>query len=204
LFTLFGLSLCCFVIVRAVSGLFFIGNEEVLIYTIFAVAILQVISATIMGYIISYLKFPNISPWIMTSVVFIIGLFIIYSSSRVGYEAIVTEWGAINWTLPTSPFGTFYSILRSLLLAFAFIPVSFIFLQQAKETENKILKKRSIGLAIVLFGASLIGILDYILVGVLGLEIIYRDISMFVLGIILFLVVIFTQASPQKYQKKIQ
>jgi len=201
---LFGLSLCCFVIVRVVSGLFFIENEEILLYTIFAVAVFQVIAATIMGYIISYLKFPNISPWIMTGATLIVGLFIIYLSPIVGYEVTVAEWGSIDWGFPSSTFGFFYAILRSLLLVFAFLPVSFIFLQQARSTDSKILKRRSIGLAIVLLGASLIGILDYILVGILGLEIIYRDISTFALGIILFLVVIFTQSSPQKYQKKIQ
>jgi hypothetical protein len=204
LFAFFGIFLCSFLLVRALSGIFFLDNYDVLIFSVYVVAFLQAITASIMGYLISYLLFPRISPWIISSLAFLFGLFITYLSTRIGYAVDVREWGSINWTFQNSALGLVFGILRSLLLAIAFIPMAVVMIQKARQGEDKLMRRRSLGLGIILLGGMLIGFLDFIIVGFLNFNIIYRDITTCITAVVILIVVILTQKPSRQYKEKIE
>ncbi|MFA5355388.1 MAG: hypothetical protein WC302_01455 [Candidatus Paceibacterota bacterium] len=204
LFAFFGIFLCSFLLVRALSGIFFLDNYDVLIFSVYIVVFLQTIATSIMGYLISYLLLPKISPWIISSLAFLFGLFVTYLSTKIGYVIDIREWGSISWNFRNSTLGLVFGILRSLLLAIAFVPMAVVMIQQGRKGEDKLMRRRSLGLGIILLGGMLIGFLDFIIVGFLNFNIIYRDITTCIMAVVILVVVILTQKPSKQYKERIE
>ena len=205
LFFFFACSLCLFMGVRTFVVLFFLNNEKVLLGSLYPVAFFQIISAVIGVFIVSNIKFPKISPWILPSIIFFIGLITLTLLHFANYSsAYVSDLGSVIWKRGVeSPFDYIYSLLRTLILAIGFIPLMVVMFQKVKETEDKTLKKRSFGLGIILLIGSTIGLWDFIFISMFDLGPIFRDISMAILGILLFFVVLVTQKPSVKYTTSI-
>jgi hypothetical protein len=202
LFVLFGISVSAFLLVRSFSCLFFINNNNILLISIYVVAFIQAIAAAVVGYLFSYLKLPKLSPWILSGVMLAFGIAVFFLALNAKYQVYVGEWGTANFGYPTDAMGMAYSLMRAVLLSFVFFPVAIILLGQMKQAESKILKERCFGLTIVLLGGMIAGIMDFILVGLLGLPLLYRDITVFSLGIILTVIILLTQKSPSSYTQR--
>jgi len=197
-FLLFIFLLTLFAFIRAISGLFFATNIDILIATITLASFLQALAAAVAIFIVVHLKFPKTSPWLGFSIVFILGAIstaMTYSGSW-GRQISFESFGAISWGLPSM--GLVYALTRMLVLALAFIPITVILIQQGRVADESYLKKKSYGLSVVLFLGIIIGLLDFFFIEILGYNAIIRDIVMAILSIILFLVIYFTQKPPSE------
>lgn len=197
-FLYFILSLTLYAFTRAISGLFFANNTDVLVFTITLVSFFQALVAATAVFIVFHLKFPKISPWLgflLVSILGIVSVAITYLSSQ-SRDISFGLFGSINWGLPS--IGLPYAFMRMLILAFAFIPLTVIAIQQGMAAREPYLKKRSYGLGLVLFLGIIIGLLDYFFIELLGFDAVSRDIVMVVVSIVLFFVILITQKPPSE------
>jgi len=198
LFFLFALTFLSFVFFRAVSILFFANNIKILVDSIVLVSFIEDLAAAIVAYLIIYSKFPKISPWLGFSIIFILGLFVTIATAGISYQPSFEKMGAIDWGFPLSGAGIFCSILRFGIILITFIPLIVILLQQFKTSEDSSIRKRSFGLSLVLMVAVIGGLADFILNSFLRLDAIYRDITIAILGVLLFIFIFITQKPPAK------
>ena len=150
------------------------------------------------------MKLLKISPWILPSIVFFIGLITLTLIHFADYSVYVDDLGSVIWERGIkSSLDYIYSLLRTLILAIGFIPLMIVMFQKTKETDDKTLKKRSFGLGIILLIGSTVGLWDFIFISIFNTGPIFRDISMAILGVLLFFVILVTQKPSVKYTTSI-
>jgi hypothetical protein len=197
-FFYFSISFAMFALIRAVSGLFFINNMKILTISSVPVAFFEGLSAAIVAYILFYLKLPKISPWVGFSIMFLLTLVATVSTAILSpYLITIGEGGVITWVAKEG--NNLYSAFRAGMLVFAFASLIIIFFQQFINSTNPFLRRRLLGLIIVLFLAVIIGIASFIAEDILRLYGITggKDILVGALSIILFAVIYFTQKPNQ-------
>jgi hypothetical protein len=193
LFLFFGATFAVFALVRTISVFFFAGNIQILLDSIIFVAFIESFAAAIVAYLIIHLKFPNISPWLGFGVIFLLGLLTTVLTTNISYQPSIGDAGAINWGFLASGAGVFYSILRLGIILITFIPLIIVLIQQFKASDDLIVKKKSFGLSLVLIMGITVGFIDFILTDLLKLNAFYRDITVGVLSIFLFIIIFTTQ-----------
>lgn len=197
LFLFFVIPFTLFALVRAVSILFFAQNLNALLVSILLVVFLQSLAAAIVAYLVFYLKLPKVSPWLGFLLVFLFGLAITVLTSHMPYEPSLGAGGVISWKLLPSELSTLYSILRLVIILLAFLPLIIIFLQQFLSSQEVILKKRALGLSLILIFGILLGLIDFILSNLSGWQAtILRDYLAITISLLVFLTVFFTQKPP--------
>jgi hypothetical protein len=197
-FFYFSISFAMFALIRAVSGLFFIGDPKILALSSVPVAFFEGLSAAIVAYIVFYLKLPKISPWIGFGAMFLLTLVATVSTAALSpYSAVINEGGVITWVSKGGY--NLYSALRGGILVFAFASLIIIFFQQFMHSENAFLRKRLLGLIIALSLAVIVGISSFVGEDIFRLYDITggKDILIAALSIILFAVIYFTQKPNQ-------
>lgn len=202
LFYFFSISIAVLAFIRMITGIFFAKNTQVLAISVILVSFSEVIMAAIVAYLIIYLKFPKISPWVGFIIIFILGSFVTYLTYTTLPERnlILEPSGALNLSFK---FGSnfWYPILRLLVLSLSMIPMIVVFLQQYKSSNVFYIKTRTLGLSIALFLGLIIGLIDFIFISIFRLSALDRDITMSIISIILFFVIYFTQKpNPSKTQ----
>ncbi len=194
LFLLLSISLSLFALVRVISVMFFVNSIQVLAKSVILVSFFESLSAAVVAYLIIHLKFPKISPWVGFVIILVFGLTITAFTFNVQYHPTVGEKGVVDWGFPSSGVSVIYPISRLLIILTTFFPLIIIMFQQFLRSEDAAVKKRSLGLSLVLSLGTMLGFIDFILNNILGLEAaIYRDYTTIITGCLIFLIVFLTQ-----------
>jgi hypothetical protein len=186
-----------FALIKTIGGLFFSTNPAFLEMTMDAAAAIEAFIFAALAYLIIYIMFPRISPWLGFFPVLILGLIAFVLTVMSSFNPYLEPSGTINWGLLSS--GSFVipmAILRAFLAVVLFIPIIIIFVQQFKTSEDPYVKRKSLGLSFSLIFASLSMLLDFLLVSFLKIDPIWRDISSITVGVILFITLVFTMPRP--------
>jgi len=186
---------------KAIGGLFFANNLVFLETTIDIVTFIQALAFAVLAYLIIHLKFPRISPWLGFIPVFVLGLIATGLSIITAYHPFLEPSGAINWGLSSVPLTL--SLLRILLFFITFVPMSIIFSQQFKIAKEPYVKKKTFVMIIFFLFAFTVALLDFLFIGIFKLEAIWRDITLIILSIILFLISIISPKPSPRYIKRI-
>lgn len=187
-----------FMLITAIAGLFFAKNTQILKGVVISAAFLQGLACAIIGYLIIYIKFPQISPWFGFLVIFLLGLTATILTIITPFHPFLETSRAINWD-----FQPLADIFRFLVFLITFVPLSIILIQQFKVSEDPYVKARSFGLGLLLIFGLITGLLDFFLENVLKLGAISSDIAFGFFGIALFVLVFLTQKPPPAEEKYI-
>jgi len=205
LFLYFVVCLVFFVLLRAITGLFFATNPQVLYVSVGLVAFTEGVMAALVAYLVIHLKFPRIIPWIGAVFFLILGVLITLAHYLVKNETLpfVDQSGSINFNVGLDVQSGFlwYPLLRTFLLLFSFVALIFVNLRYFRVATDRYFKTRTLGLAIALFLGVLIGVSDFLVISVIKAGAVYRDATIAVLSVVLFLVVYFTQ-KPRPLEKE--
>lgn len=190
---------CLSLFIIALGGLLFARNPTILKEVVIITVFFQVFYCSILGYLISYLKFPKISPWTGFFVISAMGIVAVLFSLIEPFNPVFLPNGFIDWDVqPTT------DILRTVFFFLVFLPAAVIFLQQGIAVSDRETKIKSLGLGLTFLVGLIAGLLDFVLEDYLNLGAASSDISIMFLGISLFLIAIFTQKPPSPdYVKKI-
>jgi len=202
-FLYFAISLNLFALFKAVSGLFFADNAQILVNSTIFASFVQGLAAAIVAYLIIYLNFPKVSPWVGFGIIFTLGLIATwFTIINPPFQPFLEASGAINWgALPfTETF--YYTILRMGIILITFLSLIIIFIQQARVAEEAYVKIRLIGFSLILLLGIILGTLDFFLIKLFNLSAMVRDVVTGSLSILLFVVILLTQRSPTKTTEK--
>jgi len=186
---------------KAIGGLFFANNPAFLEITVDIAAFIQALAFAILAYLIIHLKFPQISPWFGFIPVLVLGLIVTGLNIITFYHPFLEPSGAINWGLSSVPLTL--SLLRTFLFFITFIPMSIVFSQQFKIAKESYVKKKTFVMIIFFLLAFVVALLDFLFISIFRLEAIWRDITLIILSIILFLTSIIPPKPSPRYVKKI-
>lgn len=195
LFFLFTGFFTLFMLLTAIAGLFFAKNTQILRLAVISAALIQTFALAFLGYLIVYLKFPKISPWIGFTVVFLFGLASTVLTIITPVNPHLELSGGIDWDVQPAP-----DIIRFSIFLITFIPLIILNIQQIRTSEEPYFKAKVSGLTLAFIFGLLVGLFDFLLEKILKLGAFSSDIAMGILSIILFIVVFFTQkpSSPKE------
>jgi hypothetical protein len=183
-------------LITAIAGLFFVLNNQILKILIFLTVFTQNIGLSICGSLIIHLKFPRISPWWGFLIVFFLGLVAFVLSISIPFSPYLEENGGVDWDVPP-----LLGMLRFFIFLITFLPLTVIFIQQIRTSKEPLIKKRALGLSLVLVFGIVAALSDFFLETILKLNTISSDIAMIIVGLVALIVIFFTQKPPpeEKY-----
>ncbi|MDO8601207.1 MAG: hypothetical protein Q7R46_00835 [bacterium] len=184
---------CLFFLVTAIGGLFFAQSPAVLKYIVVSVVFIQSSASAILGYIITYMKFPKTSPWLGFSIIFVSGIVATFIAALTTANPFLEPSGIINWNL-----GPATEILRPLIFLSTIFPMGIILIRQGMVIQNREAKIKAIGLGWAFLVGVVTGIIDFTLKSIFHLGAISTDISVLIFASSTFLLVIFTQNPPKQ------
>ncbi len=195
-----------FLIICTVPTLFFANNTFLLkTFGVIISAFFQVLGCAVLGYLIFYLKFSKISPWIGFFAICFMGAAGIILSIITPFEVFLEPDGSINWG-----YRGIADSLIGLMYILTFLPLVIILFKQFKTTNNFYVKNRAIGLSAMFFIIMFVVFFDYGLEKMFNLRAVTSDYVQIILGIFLFIFLVITQKSvpkdddlPKGYKKKI-
>lgn len=190
-----------FMLITAVAGLFFANNTQALKWTVILAAFLQAPAFAIIGYLIVYLKFPSVSPWIGSVPIFLLGLTTTFLTAITSFSPYLEASGGINWDVQRVQ--PLVDIFRFFLFLITFLPLIIILIQQIKVSEDPLVRRKAFGLGLLLAFGILIGLFDFLLETILKLGAISSDVALGGLSIVIFIIVFFTQKPPPEEKKYI-
>jgi hypothetical protein len=204
LFLFLALSFFLFALVRVISVLFFAYNLKVLNGSIVAVSFIEGLAASVVAYLIIHLKFPKISPWIGFIVIFLLGIWATILTAGTDYQPLVEENGAIDWGFSASEVGMLYLVIRFGIILITFVPIIIILLQQFLYSGEPIIRKRSLGLSVVLLLGIGLGFIDFVLNNFLKIGVAtYRDYTTIIISFFILLVTFLTQKPEESKQQNL-
>jgi len=191
--------LALFMLVTAISGLFFAQNALILKWTVVFASLMQAFSCAIVVFIVIYSKLPKVSPWLISILVFILGLTTTVLAAITPFHPFLDATGGINWDIPVT-----IEKIRLFMYLIAFLPFAAIIFQQLKNSQDSVVRARSLGLTLGIIFGVIVGLFDFFLDKILKLGAISRDVIMGTIAIILFIVIFITQKplTPEKSEEK--
>lgn len=171
LFLFFTIPMAIFVFITALAGLFFADNTFVLKLTVFFSTFLQMLSCSIIGYLVSYVKFPKVSPWLGFSIIFILGIIATILTVLTPFTPFLEQDRAINWG--SRPWA---DNLRVLVFLITFIPLGIIFIQEYKKSKDLYVKDKALVLGFIFLTGFAIGFSEFFLEGILSWPTVTSDI----------------------------
>jgi len=199
-FFCFAATFALFMIITAIGGLFFAENTQVLRWVVILAALIQSFGFAFIAYLIFYLKFPRISPWWGSVVVFLLGLTTTFLTAITPFSPYLEASGGINWDIQHNQ--PLVDVFRFFLFLITFLPLIVILVQQVKVSADPKIKARAFGLGVVMAFGVLISLLDFLLETILKLGAISSDIAMSVFGVVVLILIIFTQRPPKKEEEE--
>lgn len=136
--------------VLAIGGFIFGLDPEKMYYVMLVDHILLGIVSTIATYVIFFILWPKISPWIATQTVFAFSLIVVKVTMITRPMPVISGYG-IDWNFATS-----LSLLINILLFIAIAPVVIIFWKLFKHSNNFGTK----ALMVIISSVSLMGIIN--------------------------------------------
>lgn len=186
---------------KAVAGLFFANNPQVLNSSMVFAVFAEGCAAAVVSYLLFHsLKFSKNVSRLAFGAIFVFTLGLSWYTNNIVRQPFVESAGSVNWGIPEQEF--FYLFLRFLLLSAALVPLAFIVIKQYVKTDDQVIKSRAIGLGLAIIVGIAVGFIDFLMVNVLKMSNAFnRDIAISILGIILFIVSYLTQKSPSNSEK---
>lgn len=179
-----------FFLIRFFGLLFILDNPELVQKTLAPGVFFQFIGISVMAYIIFYLKFQKISPWIGFFTIFLIGLVISFFSISVEYSPVLVQGLSIDWGFVADSLFMITVTVRSFIFLVLFVPLTLIFIEQYKQSEDVQLKKRNFGLVLTFIFLIITAISDLFFINFLGVSPVWRDISLVCAGILFLIALI--------------
>ncbi len=192
-FFLFVALMDLFFFITAIGGLIFANNFQVLKWVVVSAVFFQSSAASVLGYVIPYMKFPKFSPWLGFSIIFISGIVATFLAALTTALPFLESNGVINWNLGPST-----EILRPLLFLGTILPIGIILIKQGLALKIKAAKIKAIGLGWIFLVGVVAGLIDFTLTSVFHLGAMSNVISIFVLATSMLLLVVFTQKLPEQ------
>ncbi len=186
-----------FMLLVAIAGLFFAGNNQILRLTVIIATLAQAVGCAIGGYLIIHIKFPSVSPWIGFIAIFLLGLLATFSAIFIPFYPYLEPSGGINWNIPL-----FVGIVRSAVFVIVFLPLIAIIIRQAGSSEDALVRAKAFGLSLLMVFSIILGFLDFLLETVFRLPAISSAIALIFLSIVVFFIVFVTQKPPKKQKKE--
>lgn len=182
-----------FVLNAAISGLFFADNPIILEKAARINVFIQAFIFAVLAYHVIYLKFSKISPWFGFIPIFILGLIAaILSVTNLQISPFLEASGAINWGFSSSSMAVFVLLLRVFISLVTLIPLIIIFLLQFKNSENHLIRKKSLGIGLVFLFVLIGALLDFLFIRIFRLDPIWRDITFIICSFILLITLVLT------------
>jgi len=200
-FLFFVFFFATFAFLKAVICIFFINNTQILTFSTVLGVFLQYLAFASIAYLVIYIKFPNIFPWIGFSIFILLGLLTTYLTANLSIQPFINPSGAISWNIFSSNFDFPYFILRFGIILITFLALITVTVHEYKSAEDALLRKRTLGLIIIFSLVILLGFLDFFLIDLLKLDAIMRDIGFIILSILIFIIALSTQKPPKKKEK---
>lgn len=191
LFMCFTGTFALFMLILATAGLFFANNTQILRLAVISTAFVQNFAFAIIAYLLVYLKFPRISPWLGAIPVFLLAVVTTILTATIPFNPYLESSGGINWDI--QPVG---DIIRLFLFLITFVPLLAILIQQIRIAKDPAVKNRALGIVLILVFGILVSLLDFFLESILKLEAISSDIAMVALSIVVFIIVFFIPKPP--------
>ncbi len=182
-----------FMFITAVGGLFFAANAAILKITAVIAAFLQSFAFACIAYLIVYSKFPKFSPHLAFTVFLILGFISTISTAIIPFYPYLDESRGIIWDIQLIP-----SILRTALFLITFLPLIIILANQFKNSNDRGMKIRSLGIILILVFGILLALSDFLLENILKLPAISSAIFTGASSISAFMIIIFAQRSYLK------
>lgn len=200
LFFYFALFFALFTFTTAIPSLFFSQDTHILRWVVILAATIQIFPLSIVGYLIIYLRFPRISPWLGFATIFLLGLGSAIFTIIIPFQPYLEVGGGINWDIPP-----IVNYIRSVIFSVTFLPLFFILIQQTKASREPFVKARALGLGIGIGFGAIAGLFDFFLEPTFNLPAISSDIAMAAISIIVIMTILFTKQvpAPQKEEKYI-
>lgn len=182
-----------FVLNATISGLFFADNPIILEKAAKANVFIQAFAFAVVAYHFVYLKFSRISPWVGFIPIFILGLVAaILTLVYLQFSPFLEASGSINWGFSSSSMAVPVLLLRTIISLVTLIPLIIIFLLQFKNSENRLIRRKSLGIGLVFLFVLIGALLDFLFIRIFNLDPIWRDIVFIICGAILLLTLILT------------
>jgi len=182
-----------FVLNAAISGLFFADNPIILEKAAKANSFIQAFAFAVVAYHVIYLKFPKISPWIGFIPIFILGLIAaILTLTHLHFSPFLEASGSINWGFSSSSMAVPVLLLRTFISLVTLVPLIIIFLLQFKNSENYLIRRKSLGISFVFLFVLIGALLDFLLIRIFNLDPIWRDMVFIICGAILLITLVLT------------
>jgi hypothetical protein len=198
LFFYFCVIISLFMLITAITGLFFAKNTQILKGAVISAAFLQGLASATAAYLITYLKFPKISPWSGFIVVFLLGLTATILTIVIPFNPSLEVNRAINWD-----FQPLVNIFRFSVFLITFVPLTVILIQEFRASENPYVKATSLGMGLLLLFGLITSLFDFLLENILKLGGISSEIVFGFFSLILLVLVFLTQKSPPSEPKYI-
>jgi hypothetical protein len=178
---------------------FFHNNFNILLLSSFVSVFLQSLASAVIVYMIIKIKSFRFSPWIGFGTILILGI----AATAVNIflkpsTPSIDSSGSVIWVIASGAIPMIYYVVRAGILLAAFIPLIFILVQQFKSATDANIKRRSLGLTLVVILGVIITLIDYFFIKVFGAGGLIRDIIVAVLSVLLFFVILLTQKPPVK------
>jgi len=194
--TLFALAFL--IMALGIFGLFFLKNPKIMVIGEIIVTFLYAISCAIGGYLILYLRFPKISPWLGFGKIFVLGLISTILIIQLPFKPIITSDGVYTWEVASSAYLLVLQSLLSIIFLATLLPLFLIFLQQLMISKEPYLRMKTLGMSLAFLFGLLAALTDYFIERVLNLESIISDYALIFLSIVLFVTLLFIQKPPPK------
>lgn len=195
LFLYFVLFFEIFFFIATVGGLFFAKDPKVLKLVVVSAAFFQGLACATLAYMIFYIKFPRISPWIGFLGILALGLLSTVLNFITSFVPFLEPNAAINWNLQSATANN----LRTFIWLITFLPMGMILIQQNKASSTPELRIKALIIFFLLLVGLIVGTLDFFLEKYLNLKAITSDIAMITLSFLTILLMIFTKKSSPRF-----
>ncbi|MBC8385258.1 MAG: HD-GYP domain-containing protein [Candidatus Cloacimonetes bacterium] len=178
IFSIFAsLTFVCFS--GAFAGTVFTHSKTGIIRMLIASSILLTFANGFLGHLFVHLKFPKISAWWGFGTVFIYGSIITILTIFSEILPKLETSGGLDWGLPNH-----IDYLRSIVYFMGTVPISIVYLQKYRETDERYLKSEYLFLVMVFLFALGVVIVDFIIEPLIGAEALLSEVALLIFAII--------------------
>ncbi|MFH1894457.1 MAG: hypothetical protein ABH813_00950 [Patescibacteria group bacterium] len=182
-----------FLLPKAIGGMFFADNPMFLKMTIYLGAFFQAFAFAVIAALVIVIKFPRISPWLGFFTLFLLGWTAAILTILIPFAPFLEQNGTINWGLPPTSLVSVVSIMRAFLYSITFFPLIIILFDQFKNSQNTYARMKALGLGVTLLFLAITALIDFLFIGVFKLGIIWRDGSLILGSVVLFITLFLTR-----------
>lgn len=183
----FVLFLLLFFMFTATLSLFFAHSAFLLKFVTIAAIVLQGISLSFLGYLLLRMKAPSVPPLLGPVVILLAsGISAVIAVSLPYAPRLDAEELIIQWNVPLA-----VNVPRMIMFLLTFLPLSWVFFQEYRVTQEPKAKNKALGLAVVMLVGFAMTFFDFVLERIFGLSEAASDILLNIVFGVLIVAVLF-------------